>query len=319
MRRSGFTLIEVLMAVTIAVMVVALCTSVVFQIRRMAERAAARMAMARSSALVHGQLMQRIAAAAPGQALVLEWKAGRLRLLFMRGIVDVNDWEMAWDEGNNDTNGDYSFWPTFSSDQLWELWEWSRDERILRSATSRPQRRFQLAGQTIGGITYADHYFAALPQPRRTLQAATWRDELNASLLFPDYAPATTDRLAGRRGLVEGDVGDWSELADRLVPVLAGASSDRQVAGDPTTWDGVTDFALRIETVDGTIHQLSQDDVDTTIVIQGARCDGNTAGGTAPGARPALLKLCWTLRDRRSGLSMPFSYSIPFPAFGGGQ
>jgi len=132
MRRSGFTLIEVLMAVTIAIIVVSLCTSVVFQIRRMSDRAAARMAMARSSALVHAQLMQRVAAAAPGQAMVLEWKAGRMRLLFMRGVVDVNDWELGWDEGNNDNNADYSFWPTFSSDQLWELWEWSRDERILR-------------------------------------------------------------------------------------------------------------------------------------------------------------------------------------------
>lgn len=310
------------MAVTIAVIVVALCTSVVFQIRRMSDRATARMAMARSSALVHAQLMQRVAAAAPGQAMVLEWKAGRMRLLFMRGLVDVNDWEMAWDEGNNDSNADYSFWPTFSSDQVWELWEWSRDERVLRSASSRPQRRFQLAGQSVGGIAYTDHYFAALPQPRRTLQAATWRDELNANLLFPDYTGAASDRLAGRRGLVEGDVGDWSDLADRLVPVLSGAAGDRQVAADPSTWDGVTDFALRVETVDGTVHQLAAEDVDTTIVIQGARCDGQTtglAGVTAPGARPALLKLCWTLRDRRSGLSMPFSYSVPFPSVGGGQ
>jgi prepilin-type N-terminal cleavage/methylation domain-containing protein len=322
MRRRAFTLVEVLMAVSIAVIVVALATSVVFQIRHLSDRALARMTMARRSALVHAQLMQRVAAAAPGQATVLEWKGGRLRLLFMRGLVDLNDWENSYDESNNSTNADFGFWPTFSSDQVWELWEWSRDEHILRSATSRSLRRFQLSGQTIGGITYNDHYFAIVPQPRRTLQASTWRDELNGNLLFPDYGVATTDRLAGRRGLVEGDVGDWTDLADHLVPVLSGDSSDRQIAADPATWDGVVDFAVRIETVDGSVHQLSQDDVDTTIVIQGSRCDGVSTGitdATAPGARPALLKLCWTLRDRRSGLSMPFSYSLPFPAFSGGQ
>jgi prepilin-type N-terminal cleavage/methylation domain-containing protein len=320
--RRAFTLIEVMMAVTIAVVIVALATSVVFQIRKMSDRASARMAMARRSALVHSQLMQRVAAAAPSQAMVLEWKGGRLRLLFMRGLVDVNDWDLSQDEGNNDTNLDFGFWPTFSSDQVWELWEWSRDEHVLRSASSRTMRRFTLTGQSIGGITYGNHYFAALPQPRRTLQATTWRDELNSNLLFPDYSSATSDRLAGRRGMVDGDVGDWTDLSDRLVPVLSGDSSDRQVAADPTTWDGVVDFALRVESVDGSIHQLSQDDVDTTIVIQGSRCDGVTTGitdVTAPGSRPALLKLCWTLRDRRSGLSMPFSYSLPFPALSGGQ
>ncbi|MBN8525219.1 MAG: prepilin-type N-terminal cleavage/methylation domain-containing protein [Planctomycetes bacterium] len=322
MRRAGFTLIEVMMAVAIAMAMVALASGVVFQIRKMSDRASARLAMSRSSALVHGQLAQRIAAAAPGQAMVLEWRAGRMRLLFMRGVVDVNDWEYSRDAGNNDNNADFGFWSTFSSDLVWELWEWSRADHVLRSATTRNQRSFRLRGESVGGISYGDHFFAALPQPRRTLQAATWRDELNGNLLFPDYSRAATDRLAGRRGLVPGDVGDWTELSDRLVPVLSGSSSDRQVAADPSTWDGVVDFAIRIETVDGTVHEMTQESVDSTIVIQGTRCDGVSTGiadATVPGRRSALLKLCWTLRDRRSGLSMPYSYSLPFPALAGGQ
>lgn len=320
--RKAFTLIELMMAVVIATIVVGVVSGVVFQIRTMSERVTARLAMARRSALVHAQLMRRVTATAPGQALVAEWKGGRLRLLFMRGVLDNNDWNYVNDTIGNGTNTDYSFWPTFSTDQVWELWEWSRDDHVLRSATSRVMRKFWLDSTAVGGSTYNDNPFVALPQPHRTLQAATWRSELNANLLFPNYSGAASDGLAGRRGLADGDIGDWTELTTRLVPVLAGEASERQVAADPATWDGVVDFALQIERVDGSVIELNPDLPDQTIVIQGARCDGLTTGAadaTAPGARPSLLKLCWTLRDRRTRLSLPFSYSIPFPAFGSGQ
>lgn len=320
MRRSGFTLIEVLLAVALATGVVGLAAGIVFEVRAMSDRASARMAMARRSALVHAQLMQRITAAAPGQAMVLEWKGGHMRLLFMRGVLDNNDWNYLDDTISGGTNADYSFWPTLSTDQVWELWEWSQEDHVLRSATTRVMRKFWMDGQSINGVGYNNVPFATLPQPHRTLQPATWRHELNANILFPDYGASASDGLAGRRGLAEGDIGDWTELSSRLVPVLAGEASERQGA-DPASWDGVVDFAMRIEKLDGSCYELTPDQPDDTIVIPGVRTDGaagGAAGAAAPGSRPVLLKLCWTLRDRRTRLSMPFSYSIPFPAFSGG-
>lgn len=320
--RTAFTLIEMLIAVVIATVIVGVVTGLIFQIRGLSERVSARLAMARRSALVQNQLGARISAAAPGQAMVLEWKAGRMRLLFMRGVLDNNDWNYVSDSIDNGTNTDYSFWPTISTDELWELWEWSRDDHVVRAATTRVMRKFWLDGQSIDGTAYTSVPFTSLPQPHRTFDPATWRSELNANVLFPDYSGATSDGLAGRRGLVAGDIGDWSELSDRLVPVLAGEASERQDPADAASWDGVVDFALRVERLDGTFIELTPESADQTIVIPGQRVDGRTSGltgVTAPGSRPAVLQLCWTLRDRRTRLSMPFTYSIPFPAFSGGQ
>lgn len=319
----GFTLIELLIAVTLSVIVLGIITGTILQLRRAADRSSARLMMGRRSALIHAQMMQRITAMAPGQAMVVEWKGGKMRLLYMRGVLDNNDWNYYSDTIANGANlTKKSFWPTICSDQMWELWEWSQSDHVLRLATTRVMRKFWMDGKTINGMSYNDTMFTALPQPHRTLQPETWRSELNTNILFPDYTLTTNDGLAGRRGMADNDKGDWGELSSRLVPVLAGEASERQDPADPMTWDGVVDFALRIERIDGSHQDFVPEMADATVAIDGARSDGRVTGvggGPSPGSRLSLLKLSWTMRDRRTGLSLPFTFSIPTPAFSGGK
>ena len=320
----AFTLIEVLVAVTIAMMLMAVITGILFQVRKMSARTEARLVMHERAALVHAQLMRRVTAANQSCGLVMEWDGGYMRLLFMRGVLDNNDWNNVSDSISNGVNADYTFWPSFSSDQVWELWEWSQSEHVLRVATSSVLRKYRLNSTTLGGIPYNNNPMVGLAQPHRVFDPASWKDTLNSNLMFPDYTrrPTPTSRLRDIPGMMADDVGDWQDLRRRLVPILAGDGSERQDPADPSRDDGVIDFAIRIARLDGTTAEVTPESTNPTVVVfPGAPVDGETTGVDiiSPRQRPVLLKLCWTLRDRRTGLSQPFSYSIPFPSFSAGR
>ena len=330
-QRTAFTLIELLLAVSIALVMVAVVVSAMLQIRTTTERTVARLALHQRSGLLADQLSQRLAAIQQHGALVVEWRdAGtpakpdpRLRLLFLRGVFDQNDW-------NYSAYGDYPAWPSpTSTDLVWELWEWRAANHALYAATSplvaRTFRGRKPDGSNlvINGVSYGNQYFIALPQPRRTL-SAQWKSDLNDDILFP----ATPTDLEHSASLITGDTGDWSDLRDHLVPMLQGTSSDVQDPADPATWDGVADFGLQLRQRNGTVQEFTSASAPRTLIIPGVRVDGRPAASEGTGAqdladataaaaglRPDLLRLRWTLRDRKTGIAVPFSFSFALPGF----
>ena len=330
-RRTAFTLIELLLAVSIALVLVAVAVSAMLQIRTTTERTVVRLALHQRAGLLADQLSQRFAALQQHGALVVEWidvgTAGkpdqRLRLLFLRGVFDQNDW-------NYSAYGDYPAWPSpTSTDLVWELWEWRASNHALYAATSplvaRMARGRKADGSNlvINGVSYGNQWFINLPQPRRTL-SAQWRADLNDNVLFP----ATPTDLEHSASQIVGDTGDWSDLRDHLVPLLQGTSTDAQDPADPASWDGVSDFGLQLRQRNGTVQEFTSASAARTLIIPGVRVDGRPSPGegggaqnladataAAAGLRPDLIRLRWTLRERKTGLQVPFSFSFPLPGF----
>lgn len=336
-RASGFTLVELLISVAIAMVMVAVATSAMMQMRKTVDRTTARLAMHQRAGLLADQFAKNLATVQQTCALVVEWTDDgapgspdrRLRLLYMRGIFDQNDWEYH-------AYGDFPAWPTpTSTDLVWELWEWRERTRSLHTASSPFVARI-LPGiapgggsLVLGGLDYGNsRRFLQLPQPRRTL-SASWKADLNGNLLFPtspgDLAN-TTSRLAN-------DWGDWMYLRDHLVPVLQGVHSEDQDNAKPETWDGVIDFGIELRRHNGTRVSVDTSSAYGAVIIPGVRVDGRPAIGEdvpgdpagnqslldsaafGPGARPDLIRVHWTMRDRRADLRIPFSFSFPLPGF----
>lgn len=329
--RSAFTLIELLLAVSLAMLLVTITISATVQVRKTLERNTVRLAMHQRSGLLADQLTQRFTAMEQHGALVVEWSnagtAGnpdpRLRLLMLRGVFDQNDW-------NYSAYGDYPAWPApISTDLVWELWEWRATNHALYAATSPllartiKGRKADGSNLVLGGVSYGNQLFLALPQPRRTL-GAQWKADLNDDILFP----ATPTDLEHSISLIPGDTGDWSDLSNRLVPMLMGTASEAQDPLKPQTWDGVSDFALQLHLRNGTVEEFSAGSAYRTLIIPGVRVDGRPSSTDGSGAqllpdalnagagrRPDLLRLRWTLRDRKTGVQIPFSFSFPLPGF----
>ena len=335
--RHGFTLIELLVSVAIAMTMVAVATSAMMQMRKTVDRTTARLAMHQRAGLLAEQFAKNLAVVQHTCALVAEWvdegtggvTDRRLRLLYMRGIFDQNDWEYH-------AYGDMPKWPTpTSTDLVWELWEWRENTHTLYCA-STPFVAKIIKGMApsggnlvLNGTNYSDtHRFMQLPQPRRTL-STTWKADLNANLLFP----ATPGDLTNTVSLLAGDSGDWMYLRDHLVPVVQGLHSEGQDLSRPMTWDGMIDFGIELRLHNGTTTTLSTSSALTTIIIPGVRVDGRPALGEdvggdppnnqslidagvyGPGARPDLIRVHWTMRDRPSDMNTPFSFSLPLPGF----
>jgi type II secretory pathway pseudopilin PulG len=329
--RTAFTLIELLLAVSLAMLLVTITVSATLQIRKTLDRNVVRLAMHQRSGLLADQLTQRLSALQQQGALVVEWSntgtAGtpdpRLRLLFLRGVFDQNDW-------NYSAYGDYPAWPApTSSDLVWELWEWRTTNHALYAANSQMVARTFRGKKADGsnlvlnGVNYGNQQFLGLPQPRRTL-SAQWQANLNDNILFP----ATPTDLEHSISLIPGDTGDWSDLRDRLTPMLMGTSSEAQDPLNPQTWDGVSDFGLQLHLRNGTVEEFTATSPYRTLIIPGVCVDGRSAttdgSGTqvladavtaGAGRRPDLLRLRWTLRDRKTGIQIPFSFSFPLPGF----
>lgn len=336
-RRAGFTLVELMVSVAIAMVMVAVATSAMMQMRKTVERTTARLAMHQRAGLLADHLARNLATVQQTCALVVEWvdegppgsPDRRLRLLYMRGIFDQNDWEYH-------AYGDYPAWPTpTSTDLVWELWEWRERTRSLYTSSS-PFVAKAMAGVAPGGgslVLNGFNYgtsrrFLQLPQPRRTL-APAWKADLNGNLLFP----TTPTDLTNTTSRLANDWGDWMYLRDHLVPVLQGVAGEDQDIARPETWDGVIDFGIELRRHNGTRASIDTSSSYGALIIPGVRIDGRPAigedvpgdpvgnqslldaGTFGPGARPDLIRVRWTMRDKRADLQVPFSFSFPLPGF----
>lgn len=279
--RCAFTLIEVLVAMALAMLLMGMSLEAFFQIRQLVKRTEARMAMYQSAQVIYTKLYQSLGAAMQHCAFVVLSDANGIQLIYMRGKEDVGDWRL-WERTRINT------------DLVWEGWRWSKLTAILSQGSSRPQRSFSYRGQA----------YDALPQPRRFLDPVDPLSTLDDNRYFPHAVTA-----------VPGDYGDYSDLTDQLVPVL-GQVSDLtiQIVAQDGTIDTVSTAAPAAPVT------LVRQGVWMDGRVGPALSATPTAAMYATSEiakRPKIVRVLFTLTDSatdpRADLTQTFSFSFALP------
>jgi len=284
--RRGFTLIEVMSSIAIALFVVGIAYTAFQQCRKLIVRTQARLDMHYRSRFLFERLRADCTSATPNCAMFVQTTArsgsvpGSIALVFGRSVVDDDNWE----------------WGRQSSGKVstirWAQWRWDGPAATLRSGFSSEVREYTLSSlaapwrETIENkLDYRDNVFNVVPQPRRTLSTT---------------APWSTLDSNGWGSPHADDYGDGTDLQLQTRPAA----------------QGIIDCALQVVLGDG--QALTFDDSAATVqVFRGVYQDGridSTLATSEPAVRPRLVRLRYTMRDERTGLEQDFSFSFDLPA-----
>jgi hypothetical protein len=316
---GGFSLIELLISVSIAVAIAAMMSTAFFQTRAAITRAQARLALADEARSIYMALAASITSAQQSCAVVAmavqrtgaaTGDPGSVSLIFMRG---------------NDDKDSFGATSYDSSQIVWEQWQWRRGTGTIHAGTNRPiqddARQFNVAStfRPNGGVDYKGKAFVNVPQPRRHLDpadpvgppalAGPAKSRLDDNIWFPDPANPHQSLVSTE------DLGDYGDL---------------QIAIAAPAFDHVTDLCFQIVPHDESLPVVSVDDsADATTVWQGVWLDGRLGAGADrtdatlapphvfPGSdgarRPKLLRLRFTLVEPRSKVAQTFSFSFAWP------
>jgi prepilin-type N-terminal cleavage/methylation domain-containing protein len=298
--RRGFTLIEVLVSVTLCTTMSVMCIISYQRMSAVIHRAEVRVARHSDAQTIFGNLhrslssmeqhcafvVSSIAASAPGVVPA----TGVVSVTFMRGKENNEDWQWALQN------------QPYNSDLLWETWTWHQADQTLYTASSSPRRSFQVPQvfKPSGNTDFSSSIFNYLPQPRRYLDPVHPEWTLNDNMLFPADPTTSATSVAGG-----GDLGDWQDLQNQYLAALT----------------NVSDCALQVVNFDGSV--LPIDDTQTTTVVRnGAWMDGRigpTLATPVPFAssdlalRPRILRLRYTITEPGNGGSQTFAFSFALP------
>lgn len=303
--RSAFTLIEVMTAVSIAMVLAGVSTTALVQIRSMVKRSQLRIALHQRAETVYLHLQHEFAALQHSGPVVVDATGGSspsLRVLHLATKLDNWDWNWPREGGNETSSRAIN---RDSSDTRWQLLEWNgatADQRLY-AATSSASRTFTPAGNlrnpSLTTINYDGRAFLNLPQPRRSFgTVANWAavtTALDANQLFPDLATAYSYPATPRASLAStDDLGDWGDLLRQRVPIAS----------------GVTDFRMTVVGVDG-VDRTYDGSASAFRVHEGAWLDGSLSqahaapGGSLAtamagpiGQQPRLVRVRMTLEER---------------------
>lgn len=320
--RLAFTLVEILIGISLGMILLGMATTAFVQMRAMAQRVEARISLNGRAETIYLQLDQRLSVAQQHGAFVIDPRQASiggttvpaLRLLFLRAKEDQNDWDWTMQSWDGDT-----------TDLYWELWEFRPDEHRLYQASTPPYWDFKAPNGPIAalGADLKGKSFRNAPRPRRTLADPDWMSSLEDNQLFPKL-PRTTPISASL--VATDDRGDWGVLQNELRLVC----------------DGVKDLAWEAVANDGTVRTFTPGSPANPWVVAGVWMDGRSSDGAnrQPGqagwtyagtelpSRPRLLRLRMTLqRPLRSDatgsatsgavIEQTYSFSFQLPAISG--
>lgn len=277
-RTAAYTAVEVLVSLALGLVVVGLCTTAFSQTVKTVRRTQVRLAMHETANTAYTCLSEDLGAALGTTAFFVESTAdsgagdGRLDLVFMRGQLDPLEFTTHLDSGRYEKR---------VSDEVWVLWRYDQRTRTLSRGVNDAFREFRLDQdwRPGGSRNYRDRRFAILPQPQR-IAITDARTTLDANAFGTGH---------------RADVGDFTDLEQRLIPVLR----------------GVTACDAEILFIDGTTEAADLT-ASTVIARSGSAIDGGLRGSTpAARSRPALVRLRFTLGDPRRGIEQAFSFSVP--------
>lgn len=302
----AFTMVEVLVAVSLSMLMVAAAWSLFSQTQRIARRTQARLQLHASAKNIYESLRRDLLSLQQHGALWLREDSTipGFDLVFLGSAMDEAGYQMkgAWDN-------------VAVADLVWVQWRWNSAKQRLESARNLTARTWSIdpaidgtavnpdplsGGETLGMGSGKFERAVYWPQPRRYTTG-----DLIAGLDGNQWRLQTsTGGLVG-----EGrNRGDWGDLKSRLGPVCAHVE------------------ACTIELVKAAGGVFSVDgSANRQFCAHGVRMDGVASRNvTAPAAatvgfadeideRPALLRISFVLRDAATGVSMPFSFSVALP------
>lgn len=239
--RRGFTLIEVLVSLTLMAFLMTTATYAFTQVKAMTARIQARQAMHNSARLVYERLRTEIDAMHQGSAFFLRsgGGGGDVELVFLSGRYDLRDFS---------ARPEYESSEAYTVDHLWSRWHWSGPGEALTSARNRPLRRFVLNQDWApDGINYRNQTFAILTQAQR--EAGT--DPISTLNRNAFGTPSLEDR------------GDYTDLVAQAQPIALDCS----------------DLRFEVVLADGSIIGAAPDRTSSH-AIDGLHINGE-AGGTA--------------------------------------
>ena len=334
--RQAFTLIELLVCTGISMAIAAVALSAFNQVRSAIARSEALLGLHQEALTIYTTLEAALASAQQSCAVVIDKEPGRVALIFMRGKEQKDDYPSFLD-GNTSVGR-----LNFTTQLVWEMWEWRRATASIHAASNRPMQKniFKYGARTFSppavfanGQDYRSRWFWAFPQPRRYLDPLDplggpsppplpLISRLDDNIWFPD--PAATDQSLVRIGTTPhpGDIGDYTDL---------------KRATSAPAFRNVTDWSFQILKHDDSIAPLlvAEDGTTSHTVLQGVWLDGRL--GTGPNRsvaelgpaqdpigsdlahRPRLLRLRFTLTAPGSGVSQSFFFAFSWPGLAANQ
>ncbi len=308
--RPGFTMVEVLVAVSLSMLMVSVAWTLFSQTQRVAKRTQARLQLHASAKTIYESLRRDLLAMQQSCALWLESKASptSIDLVFMTAPMDEAGYQMKGQWSN-----------VAVADLVWTRWRWDGVRHRLESARNMTSRTWPIDQASDGipsnpaapaevldsGISSARFW----PQPRRF----TAGDAVSgtAGLDGNRWQLATAGGAAVGSGR---NLGDWSDLEQRLGPVCTGVQSC------------TIELVQAGKTAAGAVRTVHADgSADLSFCSHGIRMDGvasrNVSDAPAAitgfadeiGERPAVLRISFVLVDAPTGISLPFSFSIALP------
>ncbi|MBN8524174.1 MAG: prepilin-type N-terminal cleavage/methylation domain-containing protein [Planctomycetes bacterium] len=310
--RRGFTLIEILVAVTLSMLMVTVAWNLFSQTQRVARRAQARLQLHAAAKSVYESLRRELIAMQQHCGLWLESKTSPqgVELVFMTAAMDEAGYQMKGTWGN-----------VAVTDLVWSRWRWDGATRRLLCARNVTSRSWPF-NTSIDGVP---------ANPSATTE--TLRNDIQSVRFWPQPRRFTPgDALSGlddnrwqlttAGGAAVGagrNLGDWSDLQQRLSPACLGVESFKieLVLAGRDAGSGNT----RTRSADGTFddmfcaHGIRMDGVSSANVTDApATVAAAIAGFPAEiGERPAVLRLAFTLYDQAADVRIPFSFSIALP------
>jgi prepilin-type N-terminal cleavage/methylation domain-containing protein len=293
MRRArGFTLIEVLVSITICLALCGLATSIFFQVRAIMRRTEARLELHNTARFLFESMRRDLMAMEQAGAFYIETTAdahpelppgdsghtGEIRLTFLRGRLD-----------NQDFNPDDDGGGAPRSDLVWTQWKFDQHITALCTGSNARARYWRIwkhwidgSGNDFGQVNQwrAGHLYMGMPQPRR-VAGTNAQTTLDDDRFDKDY---------------DGDVGDYMDLMGHMTPVCRNVSA----------------FQLEAVLAGGKVVNA---DIGSTKVtaLDGEYVDGRVLGSTSAQPhrfRPRLIRVRFDLTDAESKLTQTFSFSF---------
>lgn len=276
--RRGFSLIEILVSLGLMGFLLTSATMAFLQMRTMANRVRVRQAMHSTARVVAERLRQDFSATMPqGSFHVASGSApdgADIELICLTGRYDHQNFGL---ESGHLT--DVTLGPA-DSDLTWIRLAYDQDAGVLTLADNALYRSFAIPS-TWGhmGQDYRNSAIGILPEPRRGIAA----DASAMRAMLDDNAWSTG---------FKGDIGDYDDLCQRAVPIA----------------DRCQDVTVVVVSGDGTETPFT---AGTSAFRSwgGLLLDGSDPVADVL-ARPALIRLRFTLVDAKTEIAQVFSWSF---------
>jgi hypothetical protein len=298
-RISAFTLIEVLVSLTICMAITGTAFGIFRQFNILQLRIQARITMHQAAMHLVEVLGQDIATMHQGCAVFAEGRTSGadkgVKLAWMSTRMNHKGFRM---------EGIYGFRYKWTTDLGWVYWTWNPSTGTLSRGNFYDNAAWVMAPSwnrtlpeppTAPNVTrdFKNHIFYAVPQPRRLAQT-------------PIATAAPTSLMAARLAdnawgsTAPEDHGDWHWLSRTPEPIL------RQVE----------DFAVEIVRQNGNLDPISSA-ADVNEWADGIPLDGEGGLGSnatpAHKLRPQMIRIRFTLADHNISLRQNFSFSFTTP------